>query len=1179
VAIKILRASSPSRISALKSEFRSVADLSHPGLCAVYELAVSEACAFLAMEFVDGVDFCSFVRRSSALADLPTGSSLHGLPQVAAAGTLDSERLRGALRALAEAVHALHESGRLHRDLKPSNILVEAAGRVVVVDFGLLDDGSCTSPGPSAGTPAFMAPEQVAGLPAERASDWYAFGVTLFLALTGELPTVRPGDASHEAIEVVRPSQKSKHVPPDLDDLCAKLLLRDPRARPTGVQVLSALGQAGSTTSTTLLASLRPVFLGRTGELALLHADLARVSARGSAVRWLRGGSGLGKSALLRQFLAQAEALEQPPLVLRGRCFACESVPYKAFDAVVEALVAHLTRRDGVHDSIAVPHVGSLELAAMFPSLAGLVGKGGREGGAVGDMNELRTRGFSALRELMRSLCEVGPVVIAVDDLQWGDADSAQLLRDLVAAPGLEGLMFVGTFREGEEGQSPFLRELSGSTLMAREHVIQLNALAAGDALALAQACVGDSAERAHFIAAESYGSPFFIETLARYQELAPKSAEASLERVVLARVEQLAAGPRQLLELVSVAAQSIQVGDAFAAAALGPAALPSLRELVASSLVRAGGIGDYDGLEVYHDRIREVVVGALPVTTRVAYHRTLALSLERREAAPELLAQHFLAAGDKETGGKYALQAAERAVSALAFDRAAHFYEQVIESGAQPGARVGLCIARANALINAGRCAEAGGVLREAAVESEPELALELRRRAGEQLLVAGRVAEGRDVLHSVADAIGLSFPATPTAAMAQMSLRLARIGLSKIAFKPPPVPDEKDQVRLVTAFAAARGLSAFDMVRGAFFSAETLRLALRTGDSVSGARSLAAVGSALAYASAGPLVRWGNTLLRDAERVALETKDASVLASVRVHQGIAMMSAGRWTDSLAVLEPAVQTLRWQGVGYQHERGYGEMTALLALEALGHWPEVERRAGLCLREGEATGNLYLRVQASLYLARCSLARDVPSQVPAQLRALQSWPSAEDGFLFQHWLGLRASAFHALYCDEPERAYGMVQQAWPLLDGSGLLAMAVVRIFALQLRAIVSLALAARRSSGRLKLLEDAHKDAVALAREPLPVGVAVAALVRGVYAAQTGSRAVAELAFSQAMVTFRGEGMLTHAACAERALGGLLGAEGEAQVARAERELGAQGIANPAVWARAWLPGLAAAP
>src|SRR6185503_9196753 len=100
-------------------------------------------------------------------------------------------RLRMSLRQLVEGVSALHAAGIVHRDLKPSNVLVEAEGRVVILDFGLAGSEEPADRELSidlAGTPAYMAPEQAASKTVTTAADWYAVGVMLYEALTGRLP-------------------------------------------------------------------------------------------------------------------------------------------------------------------------------------------------------------------------------------------------------------------------------------------------------------------------------------------------------------------------------------------------------------------------------------------------------------------------------------------------------------------------------------------------------------------------------------------------------------------------------------------------------------------------------------------------------------------------------------------------------------------------------------------------------------------------------------------------------------------------------------------------------------------------------------------------------------------------------------------------------------------------------
>ena len=184
-------------------------------------------------------------------------------------------------------------------------------------------------------------------------------------------------------------------------------------------------------------------------------------------VVFISGGSGEGKSTLAEHFL-QPIRLGNEMLVVSGRCYDRESVPFKAVDSLIDALVGVLRSRTNEDVLLILPDDIHM-LAHVFPIMrrveviaermtARLVGI---------DSKQIRNRAFAALRDLLHSIGKVTPIVMFIDDLQWGDADSARVMSGLLSPPAPPVVFFLGSYRNDKTEDSPFLHEwnvLCGNT-------------------------------------------------------------------------------------------------------------------------------------------------------------------------------------------------------------------------------------------------------------------------------------------------------------------------------------------------------------------------------------------------------------------------------------------------------------------------------------------------------------------------------------------------------------------------------------------------------------------------------------------------------------------------------------------------------------------------------------------
>jgi predicted ATPase len=597
VALKTLAWMDAENLFRLKHEFRSLANLEHDNFVRFGELACHEGQWFFTMERIGGEDFLSHVTATDALE---TGVKLRSQPAEASAEFKANEkRLRAVLAQLVEGVAALHEAGRLHRDLKPSNVFVTPEGRVVLLDFGLMSGFGLDKR--ISGTPGYMAPEQVVCGALTPASDWYAVGVMLFVAMTGRLPfDGETTDIMSEKLVAETPTDWGSGCPEDLRALCAALLQREPTARPDILDIRSRLD---------LVAPARgpmgEVFVGRKMELEGLAQAFARAQSGASQIV-VRGEPGIGKSALVERFLADLPART---LVLRGRCYEQESIPFGGIDALMDALSEHLS--DLEEDEVgALVAGGASNVARIFPVLCRvpLIAAQATNRG-VENPAKLRELAMGELARLMTALGRAQPLVVYVDDLQWADSDSLALLRGVLpAGPAQRGhCLFIATLRSNARLSTEIakfvedIESIEVGALSDEESLALCRALGAGESGAASSAALQDAA-----------GHPLFLSELlhsARVGQM-PESGAARLEDVLWRRIAARDDIERRFLEATALGGAPLPYTVLARAAGLDVGeCLTRLSGLRAAQLVRVSRLDHARCVEPYHDRIREAIV------------------------------------------------------------------------------------------------------------------------------------------------------------------------------------------------------------------------------------------------------------------------------------------------------------------------------------------------------------------------------------------------------------------------------------------------------------------------------------------------------------------------------------------------------------------------------------------
>jgi serine/threonine-protein kinase len=245
VALKFLPvavASSPEAVERFRNEVRIARQVSHANVCRVYDLGEIGGQYFLSMEYVDGEDLGSLLRR---IGRLPTDKAI----EIA--------------RKLCAGLAAAHEKGVLHRDLKPGNVMLDSRGQVLLTDFGLAGlAGQIEGAEVRNGTPAYMAPEQLAGEEVSVRSDIYSLGLVLYEIFTGKLPFESDTLAGLIKARTTSAPASPSTLVKDLDAVIERVILRclqvKPANRPASALAVAAALPGGNPLAEALAAGETP---------------------------------------------------------------------------------------------------------------------------------------------------------------------------------------------------------------------------------------------------------------------------------------------------------------------------------------------------------------------------------------------------------------------------------------------------------------------------------------------------------------------------------------------------------------------------------------------------------------------------------------------------------------------------------------------------------------------------------------------------------------------------------------------------------------------------------------------------------------------------------------------------------------------------------------------------------
>lgn len=723
VAVKILHEEIKERklenILRFRREATTMVGLYHPGIAKVYTIGEVRGINYIVMEFIKGKDLGKFVEEGKRI---PIIQALELTQQIA-----------GALA-------YVHTKGIIHRDLKPGNIMMQENGEkptAKILDFGLarlISIDEITETKIIVGTFPYMSPEQIGLMdrPIDERSDLYSLGVIMYRIITGQLPFTGEdiGSLIHQHLAKVpmRPRDLNSEIPVMVDKIIMKLLHKEMKDRYQSAKgLIYDLEKAGELIRNNEIESefktglgdkikglsYRTKFVGRDRELGRLKIAVDKVVSGMGAIEFIGGEAGIGKSRIcseLKDYIREKGAIS-----LSGRSYEYGNIqPYNPFREAIDELINYISKFDRQRKRIFKENVvkitGELgQLAAEFsPPLKEVLEKTV----SISRLEPLREkeRFLNVISDLFIGIARYeAPLILILEDLQWSDESSLELLHRLALKMWNNPVLIIGTYRTEELDTGHPLYKLTDtlekeSVPMGRHELAPLDI---ADCKNIVGEMLGQEIHEIkgwdNDILLKTQGNPFFIGEMIRnlaesevlyldegawnvsLTKMEKTEISSTITDTVLKRINRLTKDGLEVFTMASA------IGKDFTFRVLldivaqdADKLLDILDEGLKLRLIIESGRPTKKGYSFVHDKIREVLNSRIDKSIMPGIHLRIGESLEKEYAAEKEsviceMADHFIKSGNRGKIIQYGLKAGQRAKSLHANQDARYFYEAVL--------------------------------------------------------------------------------------------------------------------------------------------------------------------------------------------------------------------------------------------------------------------------------------------------------------------------------------------------------------------------------------------------------------------------------------------------------------------------------------------------------------------